>query len=420
MTDQDSVDETFMHKLPQLLAAVTVAISLAPSAGFSEDWPQHLGPRRDGTSAEPAPAAWEKVGPKVVWRNRVGHGYAAPSVAGNRVFVFHRVDNDVLLDCLKVDDGSLVWSYRSPTSYRDNFGFSDGPRAAPTVTDDHVVIFGADGILTAVDRADGKEIWQIDTHKKFGVKQGFFGAAASPLVENGRIYLNIGGDTGSLVAFDLADGKVLWTSGTATASYSSAVSATFKGLPAIVFFTRDGVDVAGPEQGTILAAFPWRARNSSSVNAATPLLFGNRIFVSSSYGAGAVLLDGSSGKLAPVWSSDDAMTNHYATSVRYGELLFGFHGRQEYGAALRAVEIETGTVRWNVDGFGAGSLIRVGNRLLILHEDGRLILIAASGQQLEVLAESPILKPTVRSLPAYANGVVFAHNERELVAVRVR
>jgi hypothetical protein len=121
-----------------------------------------------------------------------------------------------------------------------------------------------------------------------------------------------------------------------------------------------------------------------------------------------------------VWSSDDALSSHYATSVAFDGLLFGFHGRQEYGPSLRCVELATGKVKWSVDRFGAGSVTRVGDRLLLLHEDGRLILAPASAGGFEPIAEARILAPTVRALPAYSNGVLYAQNERELVAVRLR
>jgi outer membrane protein assembly factor BamB len=388
--------------------------------GWSEDWPQHLGPHRDGVSAEPAPSAWPAAGPPVLWRRSVGESFAAPVVAGDQVFVFHRIGNQVLLDCLRAADGKAVWTYRATTHYRDDFGFSEGPRATPVVGKDRVYIFGADGDLTAVDRTSGVRRWSVATTERFSIAKGFFGAASSPLVVADRLYLNVGGKDGGLVAFDTADGHVVWAKGSEAASYSSPVETRFAGRAAILFFTREGIVVAAADDGTLLARYPLRSRSNSSVNAATPLLLGDRVFASASYGTGAVLLETKAGALEPVWASDDALSNHYATSVAHQGLLFGFHGRQEYGPTLRCIDAATGAVKWSIDRFGAGSILRVSDRLLVLHEDGRLFLAPASASGFEPIAQARLLEPTVRALPAYANGVLYAHNERELIAVRLR
>jgi hypothetical protein len=222
------------------------------------------------------------------------------------------------------------------------------------------------------------------------------------------------------VALDTADGRVAWAAADDDASYASPVEMTFAGKPAILFFTREGIVVADARDGTIFARHPLRSRSNASVNAATPLVLGDRIFASASYGTGAVLLETAGGGLKPVWSSDDILSNHYATSVPYQGLLFGFHGRQEYGPSLRAIDASTGVVEWSLDRFGAGSVLRVSERLLVLHEDGRLLLAPASAAGFAPIAEARILAPTVRALPAYANGVFYAHNEKEMVAVRLR
>jgi len=357
----------------------------------------------------------------VLWRRPIGRGYAAPSVSGDQVYVFHRIGDEVRLESLRKSNAEPTWVWKAATDYRDDYGFSNGPRAAPTVAAERVFVFGADGLLAAVDRATGETLWTVATASRFGVRKGFFGAAASPLVVGDRLFLNVGGATGGLVAFDTADGSVLWAVGRDRASYASAVAMRFAERDAVLFFTGDGLSIVATDDGTVLASRPWRSRSSSSVNAATPLLLdGERIFASASYGTGAILLAAAGGRLEPLWSSDDILSSHYGTAVASGNRLFGFHGRQEYGAALRAVDVSTREVLWSVERFGAGSVTLVGDRLLVLHEDGRLFLAPTSDRGFEPLAEARILEPTVRALPAYADGVLYAHNERELVAVKLR
>lgn len=121
-----------------------------------------------------------------------------------------------------------------------------------------------------------------------------------------------------------------------------------------------------------------------------------------------------------VWSSDEVLSSHYSTSVHHEGHLYGFHGRQEYGASLRSVELGTGRVNWSLDRFGSGTVTRISDRLLILHEDGRLILAESTPERFVLLAEATILHSVVRSYPAYSNGVLYARSKTELIAVRLR
>ena len=386
----------------------------------AEDWPQHLGPHRDGTSEEEAPAAWSDAGPKVLWKIGVGEGFSAPVVRGGRVFLFHRVEDRERLDCLSTADGSLLWSHDYRTTYRDDFGFDEGPRGAPTVVEDTIFTHGAQGVLTAIDLDTGLARWSLPTRSTFQVRKGFFGVAASPLVEDGRVFLNIGGPGAGVVAFAADDGRLLWQASDHEASYSSAIAADVGGKQRVLFFTRSGLLVADPASGAIEAEHLWRSRSRSSVNAATPLVFDQRVLLSASYQTGAVLLDLSSGEPRPRWQGDDILSSHYSTAVHHTGHLYGFHGRQEYRQSLRCVELETGKVQWSIDRFGAGTVTRVGDRLLIVHEDGRLILAAASSSAYRVLAEAQILRSVVRAAPAFSGGVLYVRNTSELTAIQLR
>src|SRR5262249_55036362 len=149
------------------------------------------------------------------------------------------------------------------------------------------------------------------------------------------------------------------------------------GVRHALFFTRAGLVDADPATGKIRFQFPWRARMQASVNAAAPLVVDDMVFVSASYGTGAALLQITPGGPKKIWASDDALTNHYATSVYKDGYLYGYHGRQEEGPSLRCIDFKTGKVRWNVDGFRAGTITLAGDRLLILREGGELVLAEA-------------------------------------------
>jgi outer membrane protein assembly factor BamB len=402
------------------VAAVILAVAVGGPL-LAADWPQFLGPNRNGTYAGPPLLdTWGPSGPKVVWRKQVGQAFAGPAVAQNRVLLFHRVGSEEVLEALDVKTGMSMWRYAYPTNYRDDFGFDEGPRAVPVVADGIVYTFGAQGQLHAVDLAKGTRIWSEDTMKRFAVPKGYFGAAGSPLVESGRVIANIGGDKAGIVAFEAKTGKVMWTATDDVASYSSGMAATIAGRRSAIFLTRDNLVGLDPATGSIQFQRRWRARLAASVNAATPLVVGDAIFVSAEYGPGAGVLRVDGSKLVDVWTSDEALTNHYATSVYHDGYLYGYHGRQEFGPSLRAVDFKNGAIKWSVDQFRAGSITLVGDKLLVIREGGEMILAPASPQGFKPMARAQVLPGVVRPLPAIADGFVYVRNENTLVCLDLR
>jgi outer membrane protein assembly factor BamB len=393
------------------LIVATAAATVVAAA----DWPQHLGPDRNGAySGSPIASSWPPGGPPKVWQRPIGAGFAGPVVAQGSVVVFHRLGNEEVVEALDARTGASRWRHAYATSYRDDFGFDEGPRATPVVAGNRIYTFGAEGQLSAIDFATGRRIWSVDTARRFAVRKGFFGAAGSPLVEGGRLIANSGGRDGDrgagIVAFDVATGAVLWTATDHEASYSSPVAATLGGRRTALFFTRNGLVGVDPADGAIRFERRWRSRQAASVNAATPLVIGGQIFVSATYGTGAALLRVNGSALADVWSSDEALSNHYATSVHQNGILYGFHDRQEFSPSLRAVEFATGRVRWSVDQYRAGSVTLAGDTLVILRETGEIVLAAATPQAYRPLAQAQLLPATARSLPALADGFLYARN----------
>jgi outer membrane protein assembly factor BamB len=400
---------------------VVAAVFVAGVPTTAHDWPQFLGPSRDGVyTGPPIAETWGAVGPRVVWKKTVGQGLSGPVVSGGRVILFHRQDNREIVEAMEAATGKSIWRYGYPTAYRDDFGFDEGPRAVPVVASGVVYTFGAEGQLTALSLATGTRLWSEDTMRRFAVAKGFFGAAGSPLVEDGRVIANIGGKGAGIVAFDAKTGKVLWTATDDAASYSSGVGATIGGKRYAIFLTRAGIVGLDPVTGTVQFQKGWRARQNASVNAATPIVSNDLLFISAEYGPGAAVLRLQGSSLTELWSSNDVLSNHYATSVLRDGYLYGYHGRQEFGPSLRAVELATGKVRWSQDQFMAGSVLLAGNRLLVLRENGELILAPASPDGFKPLARAQILPATVRAFPAIAAGLLYARGEKTLTCFDLR
>lgn len=392
---------------------------LLPCILAAADWPQFLGPSRNGVYPGTDIAAAPK--PALLWKRDVGQGFSAPSVSEGRVVLFHRTGGREIVEALDAATGKALWSASAPTAYRDDFGFDEGPRAAPAIAGGRVYTFGAEGVLQALDFSNGKRLWSLDANQKYQVAKGFFGAAVSPLVEGGAVLLNIGGRDAGVAAFHKDTGKPLWTATSDEAGYASPTGATIGGVRYALFFTRAGLSAVDPASGKVRFQFPWRARSNASVNAATPLVVeGDLVFLSASYGSGAVLLRIEGGAPRKVWASDDAMSNHYATCVYRDGYLYGFHGRQEEGPSLRCVELRTGRVAWSVDQFRAGTVSLAGDRLLIVRENGELVVAPASPKEFRPVSKAPLLPGTVRAYPAIADGRLYVRNEKTLAAYDLR
>lgn len=408
-----------MTRLPILV--VSFIVTLLSASLRAADWPQFLGPNRSGISPEADLPDHFPGAPKVIWKKDVGQGFSGPVVASGKLILFHRLGDNETVECLDARTGKGLWTSAYPTHYQDDFGFDEGPRATPTIADAKVYTFGAEGMLSCWDFASGKRLWQIDTKDQFTAPKGFFGLACSPLVEGDAVIVNIGGGKGAgIVAFDKSSGKLLWKATDDEASYSSPIAATFNGKRYILVFDREGLVALSPTDGKVFFNFHWRSHSNESVNAATPLVIGDDVFISASYGTGAALLHFRESGPEVLWSGDEILSNHYATSVYHDGFLYGYDGRQESGPNLRCVDARTGKVRWSQDNFGAGTLIAAGDKLLILTEKGELILAPASPDGYKPLSHAQILPFNCRAYPALADGLYYARSKDKLVCVDLR
>lgn len=386
------------------------------------DWPQFLGPNRDGTAEESfAIQPWDKAGPKRLWQRQVGAGFAGPVIQSGRLILFHRVGDQELVECLQADDGKTLWKQSYPTQFEDDFGKGNGPRSTPCISNGKVVTFGADGWLHAWELESGKKLWGRNVLKDYSVPPSYFGVGTSPLIFEDRVLVNVGGKDAGIVAFALDSGKELWKATSDGASYSSPILAKAGQTTHAVFFTRQGVVLLDPKTGAVRFQKRWRARYDASVNAATPLLVGDRLFISASYETGALLLRLKPDGAEEVWTSEDLMSNHYNTCIVHEGLLFGFHGRQEAGASLRCVDLKSQKVLWDRPRFGCGSMARVGSQILILTEAGEMILVDASGNEYRERARAQVLPAgPVRAQIAVANGMLLARDRDHLAAFKLK
>ena len=405
------------HFLALSLLAVAV-----PSP--AQDWPQFLGPNRDLTTASTnVNLVWTGAEPPIRWKKEVGSGWSGPIVADGSLVLHHRIKNEEVVACFDALTGEPRWETRQPTAFRNSLSSDDGPRATPAIAGGRVFTFGAEGKLNCIDLADGKLRWTVDTKQRFEADAGFFGPACSPLVEGGLVLMQVGGKDGhGIVAFETETGKVRWKATDHEAGYSSPTVATIGERRYALFFTRSGLVATDPRTGQLKIQFPWRSREHASVNAATPLVTPHGIFLSASYGTGAVMLR-MRGELAePAWQGNDQLSNHYATSVYQRGMLFGFHGRVDFppGAELRCVDARTGVVLWRFDPIENGSVMLVNDQLLVLSGHGEFFAGPATSKLFKPSVRAQLLGIDTRANAAFAQGIYYARGKGKLVAVDLR
>ncbi|NIL96321.1 MAG: PQQ-binding-like beta-propeller repeat protein, partial [Planctomycetales bacterium] len=376
------------------------------------DWPGFLGPTGDSKSPERGILTrWPTTGPKLVWQRRLGEGYAMPSVSRGRLFLFDRVKDDARLVCLQSETGRLLWEFRYKTDYEDLYGYSNGPRCCPVVDHQRVYLYGAEGMLHCLRVTDGKMLWKVDTMATFGVVQNFFGVGSTPVVQGDQLIVQVGGSPPAarnippgrlnevtsngtaIVAFDKRTGQVRYRAGQELASYASPVLATIDRRDWCFLFARGGLLVLNPADGRVDFHYPWRSRKLESVNASNPVVVGNEVFISETYGPGSSLLAVGKSGWEVVWRDDPqrrgkAMQTHWNTPIHVEGYLYGSSGRHTQTAELRCIAWKTGEIQWSVPGLQRCSLMYVDGHFVCLSEYGKLRLVRANPQRYELVAET--------------------------------
>ena len=403
------------------LMALCTSLLCAPSTPAGSDWPQHLGPQRDGVyPGDDVADRWPAGGPPLVWKRELGTGYSAPVVADRKVLVYHRRGDEDILAAWDAASGAPLWQRGHPTTYRDRFDYDNGPRATPVVSSERVYTFSATGVLSCVALDDGSVLWRKNAFEG-GLPESFFGAASSPLIDSGLLIQQLGAGPGAgVAAFDAKTGDRRWSVGDDEASYSSPVAATIGGERHVFLLTRNGLVDIDPNAGKIRSTMRWRARLHASVNAATPLVIGDRVFISECYGPGAGLIGIEGDQFKEIWSHQRVLSNHYVTSVRRAGHLYGLDGRQEARPHLTCVDVETGRPLWVEKQFGTGGLILAGDHLLVVMEDGQLRRVAAQSDRYQLIQKASLTDASVRALPALARGRLYVRSEKQLLCFDLR
>ncbi|MEW6305147.1 MAG: PQQ-binding-like beta-propeller repeat protein [Verrucomicrobiota bacterium] len=441
----------------------------------AEDWPQFLGPRANGTSTETGLLdKWPEKGPPEVWSKSIGTGYSAPSVRANRLVLHHRVGDEEVVECFEATTGKPLWRYGYPTAYEDPYGYNNGPRCTPLLTEDRCFTFGVEGKLLCLELATGKPVWQRDTGKDWEVPQPFFGVGSTPILEGNLLIVMVGGQPNSgVVAFSPVTGRTVWESvgeknwkgqpmigwpGERTvawnplekqASYATPVAASIHGKRHLFCLMRQGLVSLDPKTGEINFSRWFRSPANDSVNAANPVVVDDTVFISAAYyRVGSVLLrvkpDGKS--FDEVWRTppdrnrpgallldpNPVLEIHWTTPIYHDGYLYAFSGRNEPDARFRCVELKSGRLMWNRDEnwthglrgtqpgvYGRGSAIMADDKLIVLGEGGLLGLFKVNPQKAEEISrhQVPQLGYPCWAAPILANKKLYLRSESHLICL---
>ncbi|MFC1758612.1 PQQ-binding-like beta-propeller repeat protein [Planctomycetota bacterium] len=417
-----------MHKFITLLqmrttaASLSIAVVLIATSASAEDWNQILGPNRDGIAKNlKTVEGWPNNTPTVHWRFPLGDGFSGPVVVGNQVIVFHRVAGKERVESIDRETGKSMWRQDFDAYYRGGFNPDTGPRCVPLVVDDKVVVYGAAGACHAVTLHGGNRLWSRDLAEDYDAPEGYFGAGSSPIHVNGIVILNVGGrkNESGMVGLDLATGHTKWATTKEAASYSSPITVKDNGVQRVFAVTRFNGILLDPANGKVVFSFPFGKRGPT-VNAATPLLFEDRLFVTASYGIGAELHQLDNDRARKIWASDDRLSSQYNTPIYHRSHFYGIHGREDVGVAeLRCIDVDNGNVMWSKKGFGVANLLLANETMIAITGGGEIVLFHATPTKYAEKDRVRFTKNEVRALPAVDRDRLYVRDSKELFSIQI-
>ena len=406
-----------MTRLDIVLSLLTALI--INGSALAADWPQWLGPNRDGLTDETGLLqSWPEGGPQRVWLSReCGLGYSGPAIVNDTLYIMGaRGDGEYLL-ALDTNTGQEVWNIRLGDIYENDWG--NGPRGTPTVVGDMIYALAAKGALVCIDRTSGNEKWRVELVNDLGGQIPIWGYSESPLVDGNLVIVTPGNKEGAFAAIDRETGEVRWRSIELQdiAHYSSVMVAMANGRKQYVQLLEKRAVGIDPANGALLWQVPWPG---SVAVIPTPMVRGNQVYVTSGYGAGCMLVEIGDDNTANVVYDNKAMKNHHGGTVLLGEHVYG----HSEGVGWLCQDFATGKRIWRERGkLGKGAIGYADGRFYCLSESGgEVVLIAASTDgwqehgRFTLAPQTELRKPKgkIWTHPVIANGKLYLRDQELL------
>jgi outer membrane protein assembly factor BamB len=431
---------------------------------FAGDWPQYRGPTTDAISTELIAASWTTTSPGfVVWTNRsLTNGFSSFAVSGGRAFTLKSVDDGTGTGtynefCAAVDaaTGTNLWStYIDTTPWDPTYGQGsgaggegkspcdrgDGPRSTPAVKDGQVFVLSAADtstfMLVSLNATNGSVIWSNNLSTSCGASLNYLSweGGASPRLDNDLIFVNCNSATSSLLALRTSDGSLAWRSPqNEKMTHSTPTVATIGGTRQVLFATQSGLVSLNRDTGSLLWKYTYPFTYGTALGA-SPVVYSNIVFVTMGYGKGSaaaqVTVTNGVWTVTQLWAkaSQSGVTYNstWMAPVCYQGLLYGqFSDKGFTNSPLVCLELATGNLRWSTNNFGMGGAILVNTNILVITEDGALVLIQPNPSGYTQLARYQAFRFTSSvhgkcwNSPAYSNGRIYARSTTGGIAVDV-
>ncbi len=408
---QRTAEEQYLANPPTTVASPKDPVEVKPG-----DWAEFRGPNRDNkVTGITIQTEWQKSPPKLVWKQRIGPGWGAFAVVGNRLYTQEQRGPKEAVVCYAADNGGQIWEYAVDARFFEGIAGA-GPRSTPTVVDGKVYTLGATGHLACLDAATGEKIWTSELTADAGSKVPMWGFASSPLVKHGKVYVcGCGGANGKgMVAYDAGTGKVAWAAGAALHSYSSPQAETVDGVDQILLVSDFGLESFAPDSGKILWSNNWTIRDLNRVTqparvSANDFVYGTGTMGDQGIRRVSVKCSGGTCEEKQLWQSR-GMKPYFNDAVVYKGHLYGFDDGN-----LVCVELEKGKQKWSESGYGHGQVLILADQgvLLIQAVNGEVALMAANPEESEELTRFPAIKGKTWNHPVVAHGKLYVRNGEE-------
>jgi outer membrane protein assembly factor BamB len=358
-------------------------------AATPDDFPQFLGPHRDGYLPDAKLSHdWQATPPRILWRMEVGAGWSGFVVVADRAVTMEQYGDEELVTCRNLATGDVIWSHSIPARHEEVMG-GIGPRSTPTIQDSKVYALGATGILRCLELSNGKPLWQDDLRKRYGISKEeelqivMWGRANSPLIYGDLCIVPAGGKSPkSLVAFNRLTGDKVWERGEAQISYASPTVLTLAGKEQIVSVNESNVTGHDPSTGEVLWSFDWPGHSNGNASASQPHLVGDDlVFISKGYDEGAAVfrVTETEGKFStePVWKQRRSLQTKFTNAVLINGFAYGLSD-----GIFQCVDLKNGKKQWSGGRYGHGQILAAGDVILIQTEHtGELVMVAADSKK---------------------------------------
>ncbi len=389
------------------------ASSAFDSQQHTTDYPQYLGPHRNGVvTSIKLNLDWETHPPKLVWRRPVGAGWSGFAVVGNVAITQEQEDDWEKVVCYDLHTGEAIWSHQDQARYNTSPA-GLGPRATPTIFGNRVYTVGSTGILNCLDFETGEQLWSTNIFEENQANPPPWGISISPLVHGKLVIVSAGG----AVAYHRETGKIAWTGHRTQSGYSSPMLTTLAGTEQIVLFNQGLITAHEPLTGNLLWKQPWVKSYAECVSQPVPLP-NNQLLVSTGYGAGAKLFQISRNhadefNVVTIWETV-YLKAKFTNIIYYEGYLYGLD--DGIFACINPVD---GTRQWKRGRYGHGQTLLISDVLLVLTESGEVVLVEPDPDNHREHARFSVLKGKTWNTPALAGDYLLVRNDKEAVCYQL-